>query len=331
MFSKAGFSVRRIVLAGFVGLLLVSSALVMTAASLPPSYTGWFIVEYNGGRLWFQPSQPGPGQNIIGSTDAADTRSFDLRFSGFHGGNIGQVSFAADRVGIGTADPQEKLHVTGSSGQVRILIEGPQTFLTFNNTLTSTRLSAINFETGNVVGWSEAVDIGGYNSNNLSFSDGLANQTRLFIDPSGNVGIGNFGPLPGQQGNPSAKLHVVGDLIVTGTKSFVQDDPTDPGKQIVYVSLEGPEAGTYIRGTANVVNGEATVELPEHFSMVTGDEGLTVQLTPLGDYLQLYVVEKSTTRLVIREGQSKSGQFDYLVQGVRKGYENQQVIQDKMR
>jgi len=329
MFNKIGFSTRRIVLAGVVGLLLVGSALILTAASQPPSYTGWFIVENDGGRLWLQPSQPGPGQNIIGSTDAADTRSFDLRFSGFHGGNIGQVIFAADRVGIGTNDPQEKLHVAGSAGQVRALIEGPQTFLTFNNTDTSTRLSAINFETGNVVGWSEAVDIGGYNSNNLSFFDGLANQTRLFIDPSGNVGIGNFGPLPGQRGNPSARLNVVGDLIVTGTKSFVQDDPTDPSKQIVYVSLEGPEAGTYIRGTAQLVNDEAVINLPEHFSLVTNDAGLTVQLTPRGEWLQLYLVETSTKQIIVREAQGKSGQFDYLVQGVRKGYENHHVIQDK--
>lgn len=128
-------------------------------------------------------------------------------------------------------------------------------------------------------------------------------------------------------GTGTAYFH--GDLVVDGNKLFVQAHPTDPTKEILYACLEGPEAGTYIRGTAELVNGEAVVNLPEHFSLVTGGEGLTVQLTPVGEWLQLYVVEKGTQRIVVREANGKNGQFDYLVQGVRKGYENYQVIRDK--
>jgi len=124
-------------------------------------------------------------------------------------------------------------------------------------------------------------------------------------------------------------LTVNGDLTVTGTKNFVEADPTDPTREIVYTCLEGPEAGTYIRGTADLVNGEAVVNLPEDFSLVTSEEGLTVQLTPVGECLQLYVVEKGTQRVVVREANGKNGEFDYLIQGVRKGYENYQVIRDK--
>lgn len=120
-----------------------------------------------------------------------------------------------------------------------------------------------------------------------------------------------------------------GNLDVRGYKRFVQDHPTSPDKQIAYVSLEGPEAGTYTRGTAQLVNGEAVIMLPDHFAMVTSEEGLTVQLTPVGEWLQLYVVEKSTTKLVIKEAQGKNGKFDYLVQGVRKGYENYQPVEEK--
>lgn len=150
----------------------------------------------------------------------------------------------------------------------------------------------------------------------------------LILDfPYGNVGIGTI--------NPQEKLHVVGNvhvegnLQVTGIKPFVQAYPTDPTKEIVYVSLEGPEAGTYIRGTAQLVDGEAVINLPEHFSLVTSGEGLTVQLTPLGGWLQLYVIEKSTQQIIIREAKGKNGQFDYIVQGVRKGYEDHQVIREK--
>ena len=119
-----------------------------------------------------------------------------------------------------------------------------------------------------------------------------------------------------------------GDLTVRGTKSFVLEDPQDPQKEIVYSSLEGPEVGTYIRGTAELQNDEAVIELPEHFAKVTAEEGLTVQLTPVGQWLQLFIVEKSTHRIVVREANGRDGQFDYLVQGVRKGYEDYQVVRD---
>jgi hypothetical protein len=146
----------------------------------------------------------------------------------------------------------------------------------------------------------------------------------LVITPEGNVGLGT-----GLEANPGARLDINGDLIVRGSKNFVVAHPSDPTREIVYASLEGPEAGTYIRGTAELVNGEAVIELPEHFSLVAAEEGLTVVLTPLGEWLQLYVVQKSTQQIIVREAGGKSGQFDYLVQGVRKGYENYQVIRDR--
>jgi hypothetical protein len=70
--------------------------------------------------------------------------------------------------------------------------------------------------------------------------------------------------------------------------------------------LEGPEVGTCIRGTAQLVNGEVVIELPEHFALATSSEGLTVQLTPIGEWLQLYVVELSPQRLTVREAQGRT-------------------------
>jgi hypothetical protein len=112
--------------------------------------------------------------------------------------------------------------------------------------------------------------------------------------------------------------------------SFVQDHPTDPTKEIVYVALEGDEAGTYTRGRGKLVNGKAMIELPEHFSLVTDEVGLTIHLTPRGNWLQLYVVELNTRQSVVQEAQGKSGEFDYLIQGRRKDYGHHQVIQAKL-
>jgi hypothetical protein len=124
-------------------------------------------------------------------------------------------------------------------------------------------------------------------------------------------------------------VSIKGNLSVSGQKHFVQDHPTDPAKEIVYVALEGGEAGTYIRGTGKLVDGKAVIELPEHFSLVTNQEGLTIHLTPRGEWLQLYVVELDTRQSVIREAQGKSGEFDYLIHGVRAGHEHHQVIRAK--
>jgi len=130
----------------------------------------------------------------------------------------------------------------------------------------------------------------------------------------------------------STGVIVTGNFTVSGgTKNFVQDHPTDPTKQIVYVSLEGPESGTYIRGSAQLKNGIATINLPDHFYLVTGEDNITVQITPTAETNGMYVAQKSNKQIVVKELNNGNGNatFDYLVNGVRKGYENHQVIIDK--
>jgi hypothetical protein len=124
-------------------------------------------------------------------------------------------------------------------------------------------------------------------------------------------------------------VQVNGNFSVSGTKAFVQAHPTDPSREIVYVALEGGEAGTYVRGSGQLQSGKAVLALPEHFGLVTDTEGLTVQLTPRSEWLQLYVVELDTVQLVVREAQGKSGTFDYFICGVRRGYEQYEVIRTK--
>ena len=75
------------------------------------------------------------------------------------------------------------------------------------------------------------------------------------------------------------------------------------------------------------MNGEAVILLPDHFATVTEVEGLTVQLTPNGGWHRLYVAEKSLNRLVVRDADGGNDiEFDYFVQGVRKGFEDYEVV-----
>jgi len=126
-------------------------------------------------------------------------------------------------------------------------------------------------------------------------------------------------------------LTVPGNLSVKGKKEFVQDDPTDPTKQIVFVALEGPEAGTYTRGTAQLKNGEATITLPEAFAKITNENGLTAIANCADECNGLRIVRVSPTQLVIKETQNgkSNAHFYFFVQGVRKGFEDHQAIVNK--
>ena len=125
---------------------------------------------------------------------------------------------------------------------------------------------------------------------------------------------------------------ITGDLTVEGTKGFVQPHPTDASKQIVYVCLEGGENGVYVRGSSQLDNGRVRIQLPEHFRLVAGEEGITVQLTPRDTKAKGYLCaeEVSSDQIVVVEagGGTSNGRFDYLVMGVRRGFEKYEAIQE---
>jgi hypothetical protein len=117
---------------------------------------------------------------------------------------------------------------------------------------------------------------------------------------------------------------VFGDL-----KTFRTDNPKQPGTELWYSSLEGPEAAAYIRGTEELINGRAVVYFPDHFETVASPEGMTVQIVPLSaDSRGLAVVEKHADHIVVQELQNGTGNysFDFTVTAVRKGYEDYQVV-----
>jgi hypothetical protein len=111
----------------------------------------------------------------------------------------------------------------------------------------------------------------------------------------------------------------MGTLDVTGTKSFVEPHPTDASKVIKYVSLEGNEPGTYFRGRGKFERGMARIRVPEDFRMVTDPEGLSIQVTPIGEMASVAVVRIDLNEIVVKA--SRNVEFFYLVQGARKGYE----------
>ncbi len=153
-----------------------------------------------------------------------------------------------------------------------------------------------------VLGFAESRAVGGY----------LVNSVGVIL-ASGVLGSSD-GTDPGS-GAPPWGVFASGDIGATGFKHFLDPHPTDPSVVIAYVSLEGPEAGTYFRGKGRFQNGTARIPVPEHFRLVTDPEGLTVQVTPIGAVAPVGVLKMDLNEIVVSS--SRNVEFSYLVQGVR--------------
>jgi hypothetical protein len=105
-----------------------------------------------------------------------------------------------------------------------------------------------------------------------------------------------------------------------GAKFFVEPHPTDASKVIRYISLEGPEPGTYFRGRGKFERGMARIRVPEDFRMVTDAEGLTVQITPIGGMASVGVLRVDLNEIVVQS--SRNLEFYYLVNGIRRTHKH---------
>ena len=133
-----------------------------------------------------------------------------------------------------------------------------------------------------------------------------------------------------QQFEVSDDFFAFGNLDASGTKGFVQNHPYRDDLEIVYTALEGNEVTTFTRGTARLVGGETTIALEESFRHVTNpDFGLSVHLTPRGGTAVLYTDNVSTSELVVRSDDAANAAFDFIVYGLRIGFEERPVYRPK--
>ncbi len=243
------------------------------------------------------------------------------------GAPTSSVDISADGdVGIGTASPDEKLHVEES---------GDENTIGLVNNTNSTGLSAAAVVQAKADTAITSLIAHGSGRTLTRFGQTLGGFSEILNAAGDGLIVGTLGATSLILGtNSTARMTisstgaitVPGNFTVTGVKNFAVVDPVDSTKALYYTSLEGPEAGTYFRGSAKTVNGEVVIELPGYFARLTESERMTVQLTPVGAPGQLYVAQKSPEKLVIKVADGSTDlEFDYLVQGVRKGYLNYEV------
>jgi hypothetical protein len=103
---------------------------------------------------------------------------------------------SAGKVGIGTSSPSQALHVVTSTAYQGIFVNGNQA-------------PNVSFNIGSNATAKWKAGISGNNADAFSISAGVANDDKLFINASGNVGIGTT--------SPAHRLHVSGgSLCVDG-------------------------------------------------------------------------------------------------------------------
>jgi collagen triple helix repeat protein len=145
----------------------------------------------------------------------------------------------------------------------------------------------------------------------------------------GYISVNDFNGFP----QAGAYVDAGGQGIIFGdTKNFRMPHPEKAGKEIWYASIEGPEAAAYVRGTATLVNGKATIEFPGHFGHVANPTTMTVMMTPLSPESKgLCVLEKIQSGFTVQELWNGKGNydFDWEVKCMRKGYEDYQVVRDE--
>lgn len=159
----------------------------------------------------------------------------------------------------------------------------------------------------------------------------------MLVDESGNGRINIKGTYGVSNTRTSAAIYVDendGATVTANLKAFKMPHPEQPGKEIRYASIEGPEAAAYERGTAKLENGTAFIPFSNHFSLVINSKTMTVNLTPLSaNTLGLAVIEKTDKGIRVKELMNGTGnfEFDWEAKAVRKGYEGFKVIRDEFK
>ena len=101
--------------------------------------------------------------------------------------------------------------------------------------------------------------------------------------------------------------------LSANTKRFVIDHPTKKGKKLQHGSLEGSEYGVYSRGKSK----EKIILLPEYWTKLIDDDTITIQLTPIGKFQQLWV-EKIESNMIFVGSDQEEVHYYFFINAERK-------------
>jgi hypothetical protein len=104
--------------------------------------------------------------------------------------------------------------------------------------------------------------------------------------------------------------------LANSKKGFDIPHPSKEGHRLRYICLEGPEAEVYFRG--KLIN-KSTIELPEAWKGLVDPDTISVNLTAMGVYQELYVESIDWgSKINIKNNASGPINCTYVVYGTRK-------------
>tara|TARA_Y100000289_G_scaffold52867_1_gene54546 strand:- start:77 stop:901 length:825 start_codon:yes stop_codon:yes gene_type:complete len=132
---------------------------------------------------------------------------------------------------------------------------------------------------------------GGNIKNGFSFKNGIDVKNALnlgnAIDIKNGKSLANggiFTPSITVAGTCKAALGVFA-AVAAPFKKFDIPHPSKPGMRLAHTCLEGPEIGVYYRG---ILTDENIIPFPDFWEKLVHFDTITVQLTPRGEYQELY-------------------------------------------
>ena len=116
--------------------------------------------------------------------------------------------------------------------------------------------------------------------------------------------------------NFQADVDVTGTLTATA-KSFLipHPDTSKFGWMLQHGNLEGPEHAVYFRGKLDDSN---SINLPPYWKFLVDEETISVNLTPIGSFQQLYITDVNAQYVRIKENSDKKINCYYMVYAERK-------------
>jgi hypothetical protein len=204
-------------------------------------------------------------------------------------------------LGINGAGTSSSYSMQVNGGKGIYVVGGASSFggdLTVNNASTVGRIYLDGVQSGHRQYLIQnAID--GISNSGLQIKDNTSNVSLLYFDTSYNATF-------------SSNVNVAGTLTAT-VKSFVIPHPSKPGKTLQYGVLEGPEHSVYVRGKIQDTN---IIELPDYWINLVDQDSITVNLTSIGKYQQLYVEEILGNQITIAGDENINAY--YTVYGERK-------------
>ena len=113
-----------------------------------------------------------------------------------------------------------------------------------------------------------------------SIANDTTNNDRYITFVNSATGAQTAGSNANLRFNPST------GLLSATSKSFDIEHPTKENMRLRYGSLEGPENGVYVRGR---LKGARVIELPDYWTGLVDEDSITVSLTAMGRYNEIWV------------------------------------------